>query len=70
MFHVLLRGGPELADGEIARLVDEEDPQVVIERRTADGRTARFRISGDYEVVDGDERRVYRFEDGGFKDGG
>lgn len=64
MFHVLLRGGPDLVDGETARLVDEEDPQAVIERRTVDGKTARFRISGDYEVVDGDERRVYLFEDG------
>lgn len=63
IFHVVLEGGPELVDGAAARLVDEAEPDVVIERVARDGSTARFRISGDYALVNGHERRVYRYEE-------
>jgi hypothetical protein len=62
MFHVILRGGPQLVDDENTRLVDEADPDVGIERTTVHGETARFRISSEYEMVAGEERRVYTFE--------
>ena len=62
MFHVILHGGPQLVDDENSRLVDEADPAADIERATVHGTTARFRISGDYQMVAGHERRVYTFE--------
>jgi hypothetical protein len=63
MFHVILHGGPQLVDDENTRLVDEADPAADIERTTVHGTTARFRISGDYQMVAGHERRVYTFEE-------
>jgi len=61
VFHVVLRGGPRLVDDEHTRRVDEADVDVTIERPTASGSTARFRISGEYEMVDDNERRVYAY---------
>jgi putative phosphoribosyl transferase len=63
VFHVILRGGPQLVDDENVRLVDEADPSADIERTTVRGTTARFRISGEYAIVNGHERRVYTFEE-------
>jgi hypothetical protein len=62
VFDVILEGGPPLLDDENARLVSEAEPDAAIERTAADGTSARFRISGDYRLVHGRERRVYRFE--------
>lgn len=64
MFHVVLGGGPLLAgvDG-VLRLVDEPDPAVDIEMPNVEGRISHFRITGDYELVDGEPLRVYRFVD-------
>lgn len=63
MFPILLRGGPPLVDDTRARVIDAADPVYVVERRSACGETVRFRITGDYELVDGQPRRVYAFED-------
>ena len=62
--HLVLRGGPLLAgDDERARLVELLVPEIEITMTAANGGTARFRITGEYELVDGSERRVYRFVD-------
>jgi hypothetical protein len=62
VFPVLLRGGPELVDDAKARLVDEPEADAVIEREAKDGTLARFHLTGDYEIVDELERRVYDYE--------
>lgn len=62
MFHVVLRGGPPLAGLDaVLRLVDEPDPAVDIEMPNAEGAVSHFRITGDYELIDGEAHRVYRF---------
>jgi hypothetical protein len=62
MYHVVLRGGPPLAGlDEVLRLVDEPDPAVDIAMPNVEGGVSHFRITGDYELVDGQALRVYRY---------
>lgn len=62
LFPVVLRGGLEPVGGADARLVEEREAEAVIECETEDGKRARFHLTGDYELIDGRERRVYDFE--------
>lgn len=62
LFPVVLRGGPELVGGADARLVEERAAEAVNECETEDGKHAQFHLTGDYELIDGRERRVHDFE--------
>ncbi|MBR7834822.1 hypothetical protein KDL01_16215 [Actinospica durhamensis] len=62
VFPVFLRGGPELVGDANARLVDEGEAAAVIEREAAGGTLVRFHLTGDYVLIDGQERRVYDFD--------
>ena len=62
MHPVVLRGGPPLAgDDARARLPVLEEGETNLVVAAADGRAVRFRITGDYELIDGQERRVYQY---------
>jgi hypothetical protein len=62
VYHVVLRGGPPLAgDDARVRVLDEPTVDTRVVMTTADGAEAVFRITGDYELVDGRERRVYAY---------
>ncbi len=65
VFPVFLRGGPELVGDAEARLVDEGEAAAVIERQAKGGTLVRFHLTGDYELIDGQERRVYDFDSPG-----
>ena len=65
VFPVFLRGGPELVGDAKARLMDEREAATVIEREAKGGTLVRFHLTGDYESIDGQERRVYDFDSHG-----
>ena len=60
-YRVYLRGGPELSGPRLS--LPPAAGGVDVQVTAADGTAARFRISGDFELVDGRPRRVFEYVD-------
>lgn len=61
-FLAVLEGGPVSGTGSGARKVELDDPATIVQVPTGAGHSVRYRITGDYRYVDGQVRRVYRYE--------